>query len=80
MTPPLPGVPQVDKLKEFSRPVKGSDDIKNVAAISSGNDEVIGQMIADALEKVGGRPATGFRGKVERGEKVGRGGGRVGTR
>lgn len=43
----------VAKLKELSRPVKGSQDIKNVAAISAGNDEEIGQMIADALDKVG---------------------------
>ena len=33
--------------------MKGSNDIKNVAAISAGNDEEIGQMIADALDKVG---------------------------
>ena len=43
----------VEKLRELARPVKGSTDIKNVAAISSGNDEEIGQMIADALDKVG---------------------------
>jgi len=43
----------VERLRQLSRPVKGSDDIKNVAAISSGNDEEIGQMIADALDKVG---------------------------
>jgi chaperonin GroL len=41
------------KLLENSRPVKGSGDIKSVAAISAGNDEEIGQMIADALDKVG---------------------------
>ncbi|GAB4818835.1 hypothetical protein N2152v2_005881 [Parachlorella kessleri] len=46
-----PGV--VGKLKEHATPVKGSGDIKNVAAISSGNDDAIGQMIADALDKVG---------------------------
>lgn len=43
----------VNKLKDLSRPVKGSNDIKNVATISAGNDEEIGQMIADALDKVG---------------------------
>ena len=43
----------VDKLQEYARPVKGSEDIKNVASISAGNDEEIGQMIADALDKVG---------------------------
>ncbi len=41
------------KLVENSRPVKGSGDIKSVASISAGNDEEIGQMIADALDKVG---------------------------
>jgi hypothetical protein len=51
---PFPApLPQVGKLKEFAKPVKGSIDIKNVAAISAGNDESIGQMIADALDKVG---------------------------
>ena len=43
----------LDKLVENSRPVKGSGDIKGVASISAGNDEEIGQMIADALDKVG---------------------------
>ncbi len=43
----------LDKLVENSRPVKGSGDIKSVASISAGNDEEIGQMIADALDKVG---------------------------
>eukprot|EP00884_Botryococcus_braunii_P006189 jgi/Botrbrau1/15571/Bobra.33_1s0002.1 len=43
----------VGKLKELSTPVQGSADIKNVAAISSGNDEKVGELIAQALEKVG---------------------------
>ncbi|GIL80648.1 hypothetical protein Vretimale_9202 [Volvox reticuliferus] len=43
----------VARLKENAKPVKGREDIKNVAAISAGNDEFIGQMIADALDKVG---------------------------
>jgi chaperonin GroL len=43
----------VEKLKSLSRPVKGSEDIRNVASISAGNDDEIGQMIADALDKVG---------------------------
>jgi chaperonin GroL len=43
----------VGKLKEKARPVKGTADIKSVASISAGNDEEIGAMIADALEKVG---------------------------
>ncbi|KAB5561726.1 hypothetical protein DKX38_006683 [Salix brachista] len=36
-----------------ARPVKGRDDIKAVASISAGNDELIGTMIADAIDKVG---------------------------
>ncbi|KAG1669626.1 hypothetical protein FOA52_010786 [Chlamydomonas sp. UWO 241] len=43
----------VEKLKGLSVPVKGREDIKNVATISSGNDELIGEMLADALDKVG---------------------------
>ena len=43
----------VGKLRENAKQVSGFADIKNVAAISAGNDEEIGQMIADALEKVG---------------------------
>lgn len=41
------------KLKENSRPVNGFDQIKAVAAISAGNDESIGKMIAEALDNVG---------------------------
>ncbi|KAL6747183.1 chaperonin 60A [Haematococcus lacustris] len=43
----------VEKLKAAAKPVKGREDIKNVATISAGNDESIGEMIADALDKVG---------------------------
>ncbi len=43
----------MEKLIENSRPVKGSNDILAVASISAGNDEEIGRMIADALDKVG---------------------------
>jgi chaperonin GroL len=43
----------MEKLLENSRPVKGSEDIRSVAAISAGNDDEIGAMIADALDKVG---------------------------
>lgn len=43
---------QVGELKKHARPVKGSSEIKSVAAISAGNDDEIGQMIADALDKV----------------------------
>ncbi|KAL6195808.1 hypothetical protein ACLB2K_031426 [Fragaria x ananassa] len=43
----------VEELENKSRPVKGRDDIKAVASISAGNDEQIGTMIADAIDKVG---------------------------
>ena len=42
----------VDALEEMSRPVTGKEHIAKVAAISAGNEDV-GQMIADAMEKVG---------------------------
>ncbi|CAI0452880.1 unnamed protein product [Linum tenue] len=43
----------IEELEKKSRPVKGRDDIKAVATISAGNDELIGTMIADAIDKVG---------------------------
>ena len=43
----------VEELENKSRPVKGREDIKAVASISAGNDELIGTMIADAIDKVG---------------------------
>ena len=43
----------VARLKENAKPVKGRQDIKNVAAISAGNDQEIGEMIAEALDRVG---------------------------
>jgi len=43
----------VGKLAELAQPVKGSNDIKAVASISAGNNDEIGQMIADAIDKVG---------------------------
>ncbi|MCI6866803.1 MAG: chaperonin GroEL [Lachnospiraceae bacterium] len=42
----------VEALEAMSHPVTGKDHIAKVAAISSGNEEV-GEMIADAMEKVG---------------------------
>lgn len=42
----------IDSIVQMSRPVTGKDHIAKVAAISAGNEEV-GQMIADAMEKVG---------------------------
>ena len=41
----------VDALKEMSTKVKGKDQIAKVAAISAGDDEV-GNMVADAMDKV----------------------------
>jgi len=43
----------VGKLKAAAKPVKGRNDIKNVASISAGNDDFVGDMIASALDKVG---------------------------
>jgi chaperonin GroEL len=43
----------VAALKKLSTPIKGSTDIAQVAAISANNDETIGKLIADAMEKVG---------------------------
>jgi chaperonin GroEL len=40
-------------LQKISTPIKGSTDIAQVAAISANNDETIGKLIADAMEKVG---------------------------
>lgn len=43
----------VREIRRNVRAVAGSDDIKNVAAISANNDPEIGSIIADAIEKVG---------------------------
>ena len=43
----------VKRLKELSEDVKGKEEIRQVAAISANNDEEIGRIIADAMEKVG---------------------------
>jgi len=43
----------VDKIKEHARPVEDSKSIAQVGAISAGNDNEVGQMIADAMDKVG---------------------------
>jgi chaperonin GroEL len=43
----------VDKIAEHARPVEDSKAIAQVAAISAGNDEEVGRMIAEAMEKVG---------------------------
>ncbi len=41
----------VDGIKEISQKIKGKEDIARVASISA-NDDVIGSLIADAMEKV----------------------------
>jgi chaperonin GroEL len=43
----------VDKIKEHAKPVEDSKAIAQVAAISAGNDDEVGQMIASAMDKVG---------------------------
>ncbi|HDD70752.1 MAG TPA: chaperonin GroEL, partial [Candidatus Woesearchaeota archaeon] len=43
----------VEYLKSKSSEVKGREKIQQVATISANNDEVIGKLIADAMEKVG---------------------------
>jgi|UniRef100_A0A7V3RHJ3 chaperonin GroEL len=43
----------VETLKKLSTPVKGRTEIFQVATISANNDELIGNKIADAMEKVG---------------------------
>nr|AWT38736.1 chaperonin GroEL [Licmophora sp.] len=43
----------VNQINEFAQPVEDIQSIKQVASISSGNDEMIGDLISDALAKVG---------------------------
>ncbi|MEB3230216.1 MAG: chaperonin GroEL [Leptolyngbyaceae bacterium] len=43
----------VDKIAEHARPVNDSTAIAQVATISAGNDTTVGQMIAEAMDKVG---------------------------
>ncbi|MFM6089502.1 MAG: chaperonin GroEL, partial [Dolichospermum sp.] len=43
----------VEKIAQHSRPVEDSKAIAQVAAISAGNDEEVGSMIAQAMDKVG---------------------------
>ena len=43
----------VDELKKISVPTAGKKEIAQVAAISANNDKEIGDLIADAMEKVG---------------------------
>jgi len=43
----------VEKIKAMSRPVNTKEEIAQVAAISAGNNKEIGELIAEAMEKVG---------------------------
>jgi chaperonin GroEL len=43
----------VEELKKLSTPTKGKTEIAQVATISAKNDTEIGELIADAMEKVG---------------------------
>ena len=43
----------VKELAKLSKPIKNSNEIAQVATISSNNDEEIGQIIAKAMERVG---------------------------
>ena len=43
----------VDKIAEHARPVEDSKSIAQVGSISAGNDDEVGAMIAEAMDKVG---------------------------
>ncbi|MBU2887917.1 chaperonin GroEL [Gilvimarinus agarilyticus] len=43
----------VENLKKQSKEIKGSEEIAQVATVSANNDAEIGQMIANAMDKVG---------------------------
>ena len=43
----------VEKLKETSKKIKNQTEIANIGSIAANNDQEIGKMIADAMEKVG---------------------------
>jgi len=43
----------VDNLKKMSKPVKTKAEMEQVATIAANNDKEIGQMLANAMEKVG---------------------------
>ncbi len=43
----------VEKIAEHARPVEDSKSIAQVGSISAGNDEEVGAMIAEAMDKVG---------------------------
>jgi chaperonin GroEL len=43
----------IEEIKKLSKPTKGKKEIAQVATISANNDKTIGDLIADAMEKVG---------------------------
>jgi len=43
----------IEELKAMAKPVKGSNEVAQVGSISANNDKEIGQMLADAMDKVG---------------------------
>ncbi len=43
----------VEELKKLAKPLPGKQEIAQVGAISANNDKAIGELIADAMEKVG---------------------------
>ncbi len=43
----------IDELKNMAKPVKGSNEVAQVGAISANNDNEIGEMLANAMDKVG---------------------------
>src|SRR5262249_16050019 len=43
----------VAEIKKLAKPVESKTEITQVATISAGNDDEIGKIIADAMEKVG---------------------------
>ena len=43
----------VDALKKLSKPTKDRKEIEQVGAISANNDEAVGKLISEAMEKVG---------------------------
>ncbi len=42
-----------EKIEEISRPISSADDVAFVAKISANNDQVIGDLVATAVDKVG---------------------------
>src|SRR6266581_387821 len=43
----------VAELQRMSKPVKGKEELANVASVSANNDSTIGKLISEAMEKVG---------------------------